>query len=106
MSMVTRNSRPTASAQPISFLSEFQPGRNFQALQWLPTMIPIPNPELASENACRSVGVLVGEMQQESGGMLSLASHQSSSKRVPFGGVRGMKGLDAPVANIASSPII
>lgn len=104
--MVTRSSRPTAFAQPISFLSEFQPVRSFQALYLLSMTTPIPNPKLASEKACISMGGCDAESLQGGREVLSFAIHQLSLNGVPFGGVRGMKGLAAPVVSMDSSPII
>jgi len=88
-----RSSNPTASAQPISRPSAFQPGSRRQACHLLPIVMPMPKPELVSEKASRSVrGTGPGMFLDREGELRRLVHHLRSSG-VLQGGVCGTKGL-------------
>src|SRR5271155_3594657 len=77
-----RNSKPTASAHPMSLPSAFHPGTRRHARHWSPITMPIPKPELASEKASLSVTMAGPGMGREIAGELSASSHQARSEEV------------------------
>ena len=88
-----RSSNPTASAQLISRLSDFQPGSKRQVRHFSLIMMPMPKPELASEKALRSVrGTGPGMFLDRVGHWRHCAYHLRSLE-VSRGGVCGTKGL-------------
>ena len=87
-----RSSKPTASAQPISRPSDFQPGSKRQARHLCPSVMPIPKPELASEKAWRSERSIGPGMGRERLEDPRRSVHHSRSLDVLRGGVCGMKG--------------
>jgi hypothetical protein len=89
---VTKNSKPIASAHPMSLPSLFHPGMSRHACQYFPTVIAMPTPELASEYALMSMmGVGFG-IGHEMVCCCRRAFHHLRSSVVCRGGVRGMKG--------------
>ena len=91
---LARNSNPTASAHLMSLPSAFHPGMRRQALHWLLITMPIPTPELASEEALVSVTIAGPGMGHETAGELSSLNHQERSEEVWHGAWWGAKGLE------------
>ena len=94
-----------ASAQPISWPSDFQPGRSHQACQRCPMTIAIPIPELASEYTSLLMSSMGPGISWVMFGFESRSSHQKRSLVVPFGGVQGTKGRSWNVPSMASSEV-
>src|SRR5258705_179302 len=92
MTCLTRNLKLTASAHPMSLPLHFQPGTSRHARQYSPTVIAMPQPELASEYApmlMKGQGCGIG---LDIIGCRKRSFHHLRSSVVCCGGVRGTKG--------------
>src|SRR5271155_5513404 len=99
------SSKPTASAQPMSRLSDFQPGKRRQALHLLPMTMPMPTPELASEKAWGSMMYFGMEMFLKRKGSWRVCDHHQRSLSVPRGGERGTKGRSEEKLSMVSKEV-
>ena len=83
------------SAQPMLQLSDFQSGHSFQAFQWSPRVIPIPNPELASE---KTLKLRIGVGPSMGRGWGGCIEDLVPPREVVEGVVRGGSGFERCVA--------
>ena len=106
--MRTSNSKPTASAHPMSWFDPrivCHPGVSFQACHRWPTMIPIPIPELASEKARWSVNSEGGLMGRCTLPLSRCSVHHSKSPAIILTGQCGMKGRLEHRPSMRLSPV-